>query len=46
MVTHRDECRCVVRRQGVDSVGHQELVQNTTMHGQKVVKRVAMNGQN
>ena len=35
MMTNRDECRWVVRPQGVDSVGHQELVQNTAMHGQK-----------
>ena len=32
VMTNRDECRWVVLRQGV---GQQELVQNTTMHGQK-----------
>ena len=35
MMTSSHECRLVVLRQGVDFVGHQELVQNTAMHGQK-----------
>ena len=34
MMTSRDECRSVVLCRGVDFVGHQELVQNTAMHGQ------------
>ena len=34
MMTSRDEFRWVVLRQGVDFVGHQEVDQNTEMHGQ------------